>query len=108
MQYKVEKNLFSKTDGPNTVRIGFEFTDYPVTVTVKEEYLIYDMVSIISAIGGTMRLCIRLSFQDTYLLESACITPAWSKRHEKTVSKKEDEKGEKTASITFESQLKKR
>ena len=41
------------------------FSD-PPRVTVKEEYLIYDMVSMISAIGGTMGLCIGLSFLDIY------------------------------------------
>ena len=33
-------------------------------VTVKEEYVIYDAVAMISAIGGTMGLCIGFSFLD--------------------------------------------
>ena len=36
----------------------------PPRVTVKEEYLIFDLVSLISAIGGTMGLCIGFSFVD--------------------------------------------
>ena len=67
LQYKVENNLFTKIDGPNIVKFGIQFTDYPPMVSVKEEYLIYDMVSMISAIGGTMGLCIGLSFKDIYL-----------------------------------------
>ena len=34
----------------------------PPKVIVKEEYLIYDNVSMISSIGGTMGLCIGFSF----------------------------------------------
>ena len=34
------------------------------TVAVKEEYLIYDLETLISAIGGTMGLCIGFSFDD--------------------------------------------
>ena len=34
----------------------------PPRTTVQEEYLIYDMVAMISAIGGTMGLCIGFSF----------------------------------------------
>ena len=36
----------------------------PAKVTVKEEYLIYDLVATISAIGGTMGLCIGFSFTE--------------------------------------------
>ena len=36
----------------------------PPLVTVKEEYVIYDAVAMISAIGGTMGLCIGFSFLD--------------------------------------------
>ena len=39
----------------------FWFTK-PSKTTVKEEYLIYDLVSMISAIGGTMSLCAGLNF----------------------------------------------
>ena len=34
----------------------------PAMVNVREEYLIYDAVSMISAIGGTLGLCIGISF----------------------------------------------
>ena len=34
----------------------------PAMVSVREEYLIYDAVSMISAIGGTLGLCIGISF----------------------------------------------
>ena len=65
-EYKVVNNLFTKGDGPNVVKVGIKFTDKPPTVKVKEEYLIYDMISMISAIDGTLGLCIGLSFKDIY------------------------------------------
>ena len=34
----------------------------PPVIKVHEEYLLYDMVAMISAIGGTMGLCIGISF----------------------------------------------
>ena len=37
---------------------------YPKKVKVHEEYLIYDMLAMISAVGGTMGLCIGFSFND--------------------------------------------
>ena len=36
----------------------------PARVKVKQEYLIYDTVSMISAIGGTLGLCIGFSFRE--------------------------------------------
>ena len=42
-------------------------------VTVKEEYVIYDAVAMISAIGGTMGLCIGFSFSDFSSLLIRCI-----------------------------------
>ena len=38
----------------------------PARVTVKEEYLIYDLVAVVSAIGGTMSLCIGFSFRNFF------------------------------------------
>ena len=34
-------------------------------VSVKEQYLIYDVVALISSIGGTLGICIGFSFVDT-------------------------------------------
>ena len=45
----------------------------PPLVTVKEEYVIYDAVAMISAIGGTMGLCIGFSFSDFSSLLIRCI-----------------------------------
>ena len=65
-QYDIEESLRSSGTDPKTLlRSGFmiEFQQ-PVMVTVKEEYLVFDLVAMISAIGGTMSLCVGFSFLD--------------------------------------------
>ena len=47
----------------NVARFGFIFAA-PPHVIVKEEYVIYDAIAMIGAIGGTMGLCIGFSFMD--------------------------------------------
>ena len=47
----------------NVARFGFIFA-VPPLVIVKEEYVIYDAIAMIGAIGGTMGLCIGFSFMD--------------------------------------------
>ena len=47
----------------NKVEFAMVF-DQPPKVNVKEEYLIYDLISMVGAIGGTMGLCIGFSFRD--------------------------------------------
>ena len=42
----------------------FQIMFWPPTVKTYEEYLVYDMIAMISAIGGTMGLCIGFSFTD--------------------------------------------
>ena len=53
------------------ITIGVQL-DNPYKVKVHEEYLIYDLMAMISAIGGTMGLCIAFSFMD---LASLTISP---------------------------------
>ena len=45
----------------NIAFFSFAYPEPPV-IKVHEEYLLYDMVAMISAIGGTMGLCIGISF----------------------------------------------
>ena len=66
IQYQLQTSTLS--DGllyadHNEIIIRMSFT-YPPRATVKEEYLIFDLVSVISAIGGTMGLCIGFSFRE--------------------------------------------
>ena len=65
LQYQVEVNEFDTYKNESVFWILFT---NPPMVTVKEEYLIYDLVTMISAIGGTMSLCIGLSFKEFYRL----------------------------------------
>ena len=62
-EYNIEES--ESIDPVDTLSLGFlmEFQK-PPRVTVKEEYLVFDLVSMISAIGGTMGLCIGFSFLD--------------------------------------------
>ena len=49
----------------NVIKFSLHFAT-PQEVTVYEEYLIYDKVAVISAIGGTLGLCIGFSFMDIF------------------------------------------
>ena len=49
----------------NEAMIEIKFESPPV-VKVKEEFLIFDMVAMISAIGGTMGLCVGFSFREIF------------------------------------------
>ena len=63
VQYKVPPELGTSYQHVESTEAQFEFWfTKPSKVTVKEEYLIYDLVSMISAIGGTMSLCAGLNF----------------------------------------------
>ena len=57
---KPRSSAFKQPD-ENVVAWVLEFVETP-TIKVREEYLIYDTVAMISAIGGTIGLCIGLSF----------------------------------------------
>ena len=60
LQYPKESQ--HKVSNPN-FRAEFALSfGKPALVAVKEEYLIYDLVSMIGAIGGTLGLCIGFSF----------------------------------------------
>ena len=50
--------------------LEYKFT-FPELVTVFEEYLIYDSINMIGAVGGTLSLCIGFSFTNIikHLLE---------------------------------------
>ena len=62
IEYETKQWSGSKTDN-QSIEFWVEFSN-PPKVTVKEEYLLFDMVSMISAIGGTMGLCIGFSFSN--------------------------------------------
>ena len=62
LQYAVENNDFRVSMLQS--QVVFQMTFASPDVTVHEEYLIYDLVAVVSAIGGTMGLCIGISFRD--------------------------------------------
>ena len=62
----------------------------PARVMVKEEYLIYDMLTMIGAVGGTLGLFIGFSFHD--LLQgiwSSCTSKLWVLLHTQKVNEQE-------------------
>ena len=63
VQYQATTQTLKNEDQPNKARFFLRFLT-PPKATVKEEYLIYDLVAMIGAIGGTMGLCIGFSFND--------------------------------------------
>ena len=62
VQYKVEgqtyPNIFPSHQASFMLRME-------PTIAINEEYLIYDLVAMVSVIGGTMGLCIGFSFDDS-------------------------------------------
>ena len=65
LQYKVLDNAYPiKPQNQAGFRLSFQT---PLRVSVKEEYLIYDMLTMVSAIGGTMGLCIGYSFYEFFI-----------------------------------------
>ena len=63
LQYEIE-TITKLYRTPYLGKYSFEFPRHS-QVIVKEEYVIYDFVALISSIGGTMGLCIGFSFTDT-------------------------------------------
>ena len=62
IEYETKQWSESKTDN-QSIEFWVEFSN-PFKVTVKEEYLLFDMVAMVSSIGGTMGLCIGFSLAD--------------------------------------------
>ena len=62
IEYETNQWSESKTDN-QSIEFWVEFSN-PLKVTVKEEYLLFDMVAMVSSIGGTMGLCIGFSLAD--------------------------------------------
>ena len=61
LQFQVQESTYARRFQIAEFRISF---NQPPMTTVKEEYLIYDFVAMLGAIGGTMGLCIGFSFME--------------------------------------------
>ena len=64
VEYRVDG--FTHPENTDTNKAIFTFQFGSGSVGVKEQYIVYDAVAMISAIGGTMGLCIGFSFNDTF------------------------------------------
>ena len=60
MRYKYVTNVYEKPH-KNKIRLRLMFLSPPM-VDIKEEYLIYDYVGLISSVGGIMGICVGISF----------------------------------------------
>ena len=104
LQYHVEANMHKNFKlKQRSVIFKFEFSD-PARVTVKEEYLLFDMVSMISSIGGTMGLCVGLSFLEIYSISRGLVQHLFRQimRHNQKRMKQRDcqpESAVKTVSV---------
>ena len=63
VQFKGNSQTFDLKNMQDTAKLTYKFAN-PPKMLVREEYLIYDGVAMISAIGGTLGLCIRFSFTE--------------------------------------------
>ena len=64
LQYKYDTTIW-RNFNKNEVKLDIRFPS-PPKVSAKEEYLIYDLISMIGAIGGTLGLCIGFSFWELF------------------------------------------
>ena len=62
--YKRDYQLIKYNRTEYKIKLNYEFAS-PETVTVYEEYLIYDTVGMIGSVGGTLGMCIGFSFSTT-------------------------------------------
>ena len=62
LQYTgVFTGIYEALTSMNRIEYTIYFKDPPM-MTVKEEYLIYDYVGLISSVGGTLGICVGISF----------------------------------------------
>ena len=65
LQYKTKGSSPWSLSNPSEARFSIDFA-IPLKMIVKEEYLIFDLMSMISAMGGTMGLFVGYSFRDSW------------------------------------------
>ena len=73
LQYKTETDSWPlENEAKNEAELIVDFVSH-FKVQVKEEYFIFDLVSVISAIGGTLGLCTGFSFTQLYAYFCHCV-----------------------------------
>ena len=73
LQYKTETDSWPlENEAKNEAELIVDFVSH-FKVQVKEEYFIFDLVSVISAIGGTLGLCTGFSFTQLYAYLCHCV-----------------------------------
>ena len=74
LQYSGEVEYDTEIEDKHEIYLAYNMAP-PKTVTVHEEYLIYDTIGFLGSIGGALGLCIGFSFSNTitFLLDKALI-----------------------------------
>ena len=70
VRYKLSKAGANHYGQENMISFHYSFA-YPTRVVVHQEYLLYDTISMIGAVGGILGLCIGFSFSDFFELISS-------------------------------------
>ena len=78
----------------NIINFWYRLNDFK-TVTVHEEYLVFDSVSMIGSIGGTLGLCIGFSFTNVFAAFLKFLNFLWDKYSNKGISNIDFMKSEK-------------
>ena len=87
MHYKTVHTINGNED-QNRAAFTIDFLDPPV-VAVKEEYLVYDGVALISSVGGLLGICVGISFHgfSGVILRYLQVIFDWAKRQRRGDSK---------------------
>ena len=78
----------------NIIEFWYRLNDFK-RVTVHDEYLIFDSVSMIGSIGGTLGLCIGFSFSNVFAAFLKFLNFLWDKHSNKGISNNDFMKSEK-------------
>ena len=103
MHYKTVHTINGNED-QNRAAFTIDFLDPPV-VAVKEEYLVYDGVALISSVGGLLGICVGISFHgfSGVILRYLQVIFDWAKRQRSGDSKSTEHLFKKTNTIQEDS-----
>ena len=79
LEYRIDRTTYRGVGNTSQATFGLAFGS--LHVSVKEQYLVYDLIAMIGAVGGTMGLCIGFSFNDAinFVLDYLEMGVNWTK-----------------------------
>ena len=81
------KVLYEKLWEENGMKLSYRYAP-PEDTTVFEEYLVYDAIGVIGAVGGTLGMCIGFSFTNLTHVIIICVQRILNYLYEKTTSER--------------------